>query len=108
MLSEVSQVVTYKYHMTSPISGNQSTKQTSKQNITRDSEIRNKLTVSRGEVGGDKGGEEKGERFSGTYIKDTCTKPKGSMIEGGRWGWLRWEEVVGGKWRQLYLNNNKK
>ena len=47
MLSEVSQVVTYKYHMTSPISGNQSTKQTSKQNITRDIEIKNKLTVTR-------------------------------------------------------------
>ena len=30
--------------------------QTSKQNITRDSEIKNKLTVTRGEVGGDNGG----------------------------------------------------
>ena len=29
---------------------------TSKQNITRDSEIKNKLTVIRGEVGGDNGG----------------------------------------------------
>ena len=32
-------------------------KQTSKQNITRDIEIKNKLTVTRGEVGGDNGGE---------------------------------------------------
>ena len=34
----------------------QPTKQTSKQNITRDIEIKNKLTVTRGEVGGDNGG----------------------------------------------------
>ena len=52
MLSEVSQAVKDKYHMISPISGTQSTKQTSKQNITRDIEIKNKLTVTRGEVGG--------------------------------------------------------
>ena len=39
-------------HMISPISGTLSTKQASKQNITRDSEIKNKLTVTRGEVGG--------------------------------------------------------
>ena len=32
--------------MISPINGTQSTKQTSKQNITRDTEIKNKLTVS--------------------------------------------------------------
>ena len=32
-------------------------KQTSKQNISRDSEIKNKLTVTRGEVGGDNVGE---------------------------------------------------
>ena len=37
--------------------GNQSTKQTSKQNITRDIEIKNNLTVTRGEVGGDNKGE---------------------------------------------------
>ena len=38
MLSEISQVVKDKYHMISPISGIQSMKQTSKQNITRDIE----------------------------------------------------------------------
>ena len=43
MLSEVSQAVKDKYHTTSPISGTQSTKQTSKQNTTRDTEIKNKL-----------------------------------------------------------------
>ena len=52
--------------------------------------------------------EGKEEGFSGTYIKDTWTKPKQGRIKGGRWGWLRWGEVVRGKWRQLYLNNNKK
>ena len=35
-------------------------------------------------------------------------KAKGDKIEGGRWGWLKWEAVVRGKWRQLYMNNNKK
>ena len=56
MLSEISQVVKDKYHMISPISGTYSTKQTSKQNITGDIEIKKKkLTVTRGEVGGDDG-----------------------------------------------------
>ena len=27
--------------------------------------------------------------------------------QGGRWGWLEWGVVVGGKGKQLYLNNNK-
>ena len=58
-------------------------------------------------MGGDNGGKEE-EGFSGTSIKDTWTKPKGGRIKGGDWGWLGWREVVGGKWRQLYLNNNKK
>ena len=56
MLSEISQVVKDKYHIISPISRTQSTKQTSKKNINRDSEIKNKLTVTRGEEGGDKRG----------------------------------------------------
>ena len=50
----------------------------------------------------------KGEGFSGTSIKDTWTKPKGGRIKGGKWGWLGWWGVVEEKWRQLYLNNNKK
>ena len=49
--SEISQVVRDKYHMISPIRGIQSNKQTSKQNLTRDIEIKNKLTVNRGEGG---------------------------------------------------------
>ena len=52
-------------------------------------EIKNKWTVSRGEVGGDNGGG-KGKGFSGTTIKDTWTKPKQGRIKGGRWGWLGW------------------
>ena len=51
MLNEISQVVKDKYRMISPISGTLSTKQTTKQNITRDIEIKNKLTVSREEEG---------------------------------------------------------
>ena len=47
-LREISQVVRDKYHMISPVSGTQSTKQTNEQNRTRDLEIKNKLTVSRG------------------------------------------------------------
>ena len=56
VLGEVSQVAKGKYHVISPLSGSSSTKQTSEQNKTRDIEIKNKLTVTRGEVGGDNGG----------------------------------------------------
>ena len=48
MLSEIRQAAIDKYHMISPISVTQSTKQTSKQNITRNTEIKNKLTATRG------------------------------------------------------------
>ena len=47
MLREVSQAAKDKYCLISPISGTQLTKQTSKQNITRDIEI-NKLTITIG------------------------------------------------------------
>ena len=70
-------------------------------------EIKNKLTVTIGEVGGDNG-EEREKGHQGTCTKDTWTKPKGSRIEGGRQGWLVLGGVVGEKWRQLYLNNNEK
>ena len=69
-------------------------KQTSKENITRDIEIKNNLAVTRGEVGGDNGG--KGEGFSGTTIKDTCTKPSGGRSRGGRWRWLGLGQSGGG------------
>ena len=53
ILSEISQVMKDKYHMVSPLTGIYSTKQTSKQNITKDTEIENRLTVTRVEMGGD-------------------------------------------------------
>ena len=40
MLSEISQVVRDKYHMISPLSGTYSTEEKSKQNITRDIEVK--------------------------------------------------------------------
>ena len=52
MLSEISQAVRDKYHMISPLTGTQSTKEKSKQNITRDIEVKNNLTIARGEWGG--------------------------------------------------------
>ena len=52
MLSEISKAVMDKNHMISPLTGTSSTKQTSKQNITKDTEIENRLTVTRGESGG--------------------------------------------------------
>ena len=53
MLSEIIQAVKDKYHMTSPLSGTSSTKQTNKQNTTRDIEVKNNLTMGRREWGGD-------------------------------------------------------
>ena len=55
MLSEISHAVKDEYHMISLLSRNESTKQTNKQNITRDIEIKNNLTVTRGEVERDNG-----------------------------------------------------
>ena len=52
MPSEINQLVKDKYHMISPISGTSSTKQTNEQNITRDMEIKDKLTVTRWNGGG--------------------------------------------------------
>ena len=49
--------------------------------------------------------------LEGTMLREmnhTWTKPKRGRTKVGRWGWLGWGGVVGGKWRQLYLNNNKK
>ena len=55
MLSEISQVVRDKYHMISPLTGTQSTEEKSKRKITRDIEVKNNLTIARGEWGGDSG-----------------------------------------------------
>ena len=40
--------------------------------------------------------------------KGHIDKAKGCSFEGGRWGWVGWGNRVDRKWRQLYLNNNKK
>ena len=58
-------------------------KKTSEQNRSRDIEIKNKLTVTRGEIERDNG-VKKGKGHQGTCIKDLWTKPKGSKTEGGR------------------------
>ena len=52
----------------------------------------------------------KGKSRQGTCIKDIWTKSKGVRIEGRRWGLGVGGEgkMVVGKYRQLYLNNNKK
>ena len=83
MLSEISQVVKDKYHVISPLTGTQSTKQTSKQNITKDIQIGKKLTVSRRERGGDNRG--KGEGFTGTTIK--------VHMDNNKVGWKKGREV---------------
>ena len=77
--------------MLSHISGTKQQKQISKQNVARDIEIKNKLTVNRGEGKRDNQGNQ-GKVHQGTCIKDTWTKPKGCRVKGGRWEW------VGRKW----------
>ena len=55
MLSAISQAVRDKYHMISPLTETESTEEKSKQNTTRDTEVKNNLTIARGEWGGDSG-----------------------------------------------------
>ena len=52
-------------------------------------------------MGGDNGGK-RVKGFRNMY-KGHMDKTKEGGIKDGKWGWLEW-----GKWRQLYLNNNKK
>ena len=52
MLSEIRQAVRDKYHMISPLTG---TEEKSKQNITKDIEVKSNLTITRGKWGGDSG-----------------------------------------------------
>ena len=56
----------------------QSTEEKSKQNITRDTEVKNNLTIARGEWG---------EGITGTTIKDTWTKSRGMEVGSARVGW---------------------
>ena len=99
MLSEISQAVKDKYHTISPVSGTSSTKQISKQNINRDIEIKNKLTVTIAVVGGYNGG--KGRKvFRNIY--------KGHMDKTKR-GWNQGREVemvrVGREWWEVNADN---
>ena len=57
------------------------------QNITRDIEIKNKWTVTRGEVGGDNGG----KRVKGfqEQVKKTHGQNQGG-VEAGEGGWYGW------------------
>ena len=53
------------------------------QNITKDTEIESRLTVIRGEKGGDFSG-----GFAGTIIEDTWTITRWELETGGMWGGL--------------------
>ena len=59
-------------------------KKKSKQSITRDIEVKNNLTIARGEAGGDSG-----EKIFRNYYKGHNDKTKGEGgSRGGRWvGW---------------------
>ena len=37
----------------------------------------------------------------GTCTELPWTMSKRGRIEGEKWGWVGWEKVVAGKWRQL-------
>ena len=93
MLSEISQAVRDKHYMISPLTGTSSTKEKSKQNITRDIEIKNNLTRARGEG-------KVGRGVFRKYYKRHMDKTKGEGgSKGGRWVWMEWGE--GRKFRQL-------
>ena len=64
------------------------TKQKSKQNTTRDIEIKNILTVIREEGRGIIGQGMIGEGPSRNIYKGHMDKAKGCRFEGGRWGWV--------------------
>ena len=56
--------------------------------------MKNILTVTRGEVGGDNGGN-RGKGFQSIF-KGHMDKTKVGRIKGGKWGWLGWRGVVVG------------
>ena len=62
--------------------------QQNKQNITRDTEIKNKLTVIRGDGGEGQWGEE-GEGSSRNMYKGHMDKANGGRFKGERQGWVR-------------------
>ena len=69
--------------------------QTSKQNRTRDMEIKNKLTVTRGEgIMGKKGKGQVKDMYKGPMDKANGV----GRIESRRWGWVGQGRIMGGKW----------
>ena len=83
--------------MISPLTGTYSTKEKSKQNITRDIEVKNNLAITRGEWGGDS--EERGLQ---SYYKGHMEKIKGQGGgRGGMWVCLGCGGEMGRKCRQL-------
>ena len=50
----------------------------------------------------------KGKGHKWTCMRNPWMEPRRSGIDGGRWVWVGWGEVVVGKWRQLYSNINKR
>ena len=50
----------------------------------------------------------KWEYSSKNMYKGSMDKAKAGRKEGGRWAWVWQGGEEGVKWRQLYLNNNKK
>ena len=96
LLSEIIQVVRDNYHMISPLTGTQSTEWKSKQNITRDIEVKNNLTIA-GAAGGTVG---RGDYRN--YYKGHMDKTKGDDVgKGWRCVWLGRGRRVGRKCRQL-------
>ena len=75
--------------MISPLTGISSTKEKSKQNITKDIEIKNNVTVARGEWGGHSGG-----GVYRSYYKGHKDKIKGEG-RGGEEGGIGWGGVEG-------------
>ena len=63
-------------------------------------EIKNKMTVTRGEVEGDNRGK-KWKGRHGTCIKNPWTKTMEGRIECRKWEWIGQGRVIGGKWGQL-------
>ena len=77
--------------MISPLTGKKSTEERSKQNITRDIEVKDNLTRARGE-----GGRTVRRRVFRNYYKGHMDKTKGEGgSRGGRWVWLGWTERWG-------------
>ena len=75
-------------------------KQQSKQHRTRDIEIKNKLTVTRGEEGGGDNGRKKGKGHQGTRVSTHGQRQwgwRGGLNVGGGGGQGR-GEYWGGKW----------